>query len=132
MRWVWIGLGIASVAVGGIATLLPLIPTTPFLLVAAFAFARSSPRFHGWLTHHPRLGPPLRDWNDGRRVRRGAKQLATGSICLAFGLSVAVGLPVWVLTLQGVTLSAVVAYIWSRPEPEGRVGQPGLPTYDAA
>jgi uncharacterized protein len=132
MRWMWISLGIACVAAGGIATLLPLIPTTPFLLVAAFAFARSSERFHGWLTNHPRLGPPLHDWHDGRRVRRSAKLLATLSISLAFAFSVVVGLPAWVLAVQGVVLSGVVAYIWSRPEPAGFAVRPELPTYDAA
>ena len=117
MRWVWIGLGVAAVAVGAVAALVPLIPTTPFLLVAAFAFARSSERFHSWLTTHPRLGPPIRDWNEGRLVRRSAKWLATLSISLAFTFSVVLGLPAWVLVAQAVVLSAVVAYIWSRPEP---------------
>ena len=117
MRWAWISLGVACVAAGAVAALLPLVPTTPFLLVAAFAFARSSERFHGWLTQHPRLGPPIRDWNEGRLVRRPAKRLATASIALAFAISVVLGLPLWVLAAQAVVLSGVVAYIWSRPEP---------------
>jgi uncharacterized membrane protein YbaN (DUF454 family) len=117
MRWAWISLGAGCVALGAVAALLPLVPTTPFLLVAAFAFARSSERFHQWLTQHPRLGPPIRDWNEGRLVRRSAKRLATVSIALAFAFSVVIGLPVWVLAAQAVVLSGVVAYIWSRPEP---------------
>jgi len=117
MRWAWISLGIAAAVVGAVATLLPLVPTTPFLLVAAFAFARSSERFHVWLTTHPRLGPPIRDWYAGRFVRRSAKRLATASIALAVVISVVIGLPLWVLAVQAVVLGCVVAYIWSRPEP---------------
>jgi uncharacterized membrane protein YbaN (DUF454 family) len=117
MRWVWISVGVACVGAAFVATLLPLVPTTPFLLVAAYAFARSSERFHTWLMTHPRLGPPIRDWNEGRLVHRNAKWLATVSISLAFTFSVVIGLPVWVLVAQTVILSAVVAYIWSRPEP---------------
>jgi hypothetical protein len=132
MRWVWVSLGVACVAVGAVAVVVPLIPTTPFLLVAAFAFARSSDRFHGWLVGHPRLGPPIREWNEGRRVRRSAKWLASTSIALAFGFSVAIGLPLWVIGAQAATLSAVVAYIWSRPEPWADEAQAELPAYDAA
>lgn len=117
MRYAWLGLGSASVLVAIVAVALPLVPSTPFLLVAAFAFARSSERLHTWLHEHPRLGPPLADWNDGRRVRRGAKILASVSIALAFGVSVALGLKPWILLVQAVVLSAVVLYIWTRPEP---------------
>jgi uncharacterized membrane protein YbaN (DUF454 family) len=117
MRYAWLGLGAGSVLMALVAVALPLVPSTPFLLVAAFAFARSSERLHTWLHEHPRLGPPLADWNEGRRVRRGAKWAASISITLAFVLSVALGLKPWVLLVQAVVLSAVVLYIWSRPEP---------------
>ena len=131
MRWAWIILGTGCVAVGAVAALVPLIPTTPFLLVAAFAFARSSERFHTWLMTHPRLGPPIREWHEGRLVRRSAKWLATVSISLAFTFSVVIGLPLWVLAAQGAVLSAVVAYIWSRPEPAAVVVRTALATVDA-
>ncbi|MGE0819259.1 MAG: YbaN family protein [Candidatus Nanopelagicales bacterium] len=131
MRWVWISLGVASVAAGAVAAVLPLVPTTPFLLVAAFAFARSSDRFHRWLTEHPRLGPPIRDWHAGRLVHRSAKRLATASIALAFAVSVVIGLPLWVLAVQAVVLSGVVAYIWSRPEPPAVDVRLELATADA-
>ncbi|MGE3811390.1 MAG: YbaN family protein [Candidatus Nanopelagicales bacterium] len=118
MRYAWLGLGAGSVLVALIAVALPLVPSTPFLLVAAFAFARSSDRLHTWLHEHPRLGPPLADWNNGRLVRRSAKRLATISIALAFGVSVALGLKPWILVVQAVVLTSVVAYIWTRPEPD--------------
>jgi uncharacterized membrane protein YbaN (DUF454 family) len=117
VRIAWLALGFACVALGGVATVLPLVPTMPFLLVAAFAFARSSDRVHQWLVEHPRLGPPLRDWQQERAVPLGAKRLATASIALALAVSVSVGLPVWVLAVQTLVLGGVVAYIWSRPVP---------------
>lgn len=67
----WLNVGLAFI---GIA--LPGLPTTPFLLVAVWAFARSSERFHDWLYHHPRFGPALRAWRDHRVVPVRAKVLA--------------------------------------------------------
>lgn len=117
MRIVWLTIGVLCVAIGIVATVVPLLPTTPFVLIAAFAFANSSERLHTWLLAHRNLGPPLRDWNDGRRVRRSSKWLATVSIALAFTVSVLLGLRPWVLALQAGVLSCVVLYIWTRPEP---------------
>lgn len=117
MRWIWLSAGLVSVGVGVVAIFLPLVPTTPFLLFASFAFARSSERFHSWIMQHPRLGPPIHNWHNERAVERGTKWMASASIALAFCFSVAIGLAVWILIAQALTLSAVVAYIWSRPEP---------------
>src|SRR5690606_41134853 len=62
------GAGAVGLALAG--TVLPLLPTTPFLLVAAWAFARSSPRLDAWLHAHPRLGPPLAAWQARRAIPR--------------------------------------------------------------
>ena len=64
MRLIYIAIGCIAVVLGVIGIFLPLLPTTPFLLVAAWAFAKSSPRLEAWLTNHPRFGPPLRDWRE--------------------------------------------------------------------
>lgn len=74
----WLNVGLAFV---GIA--LPGLPTTPFLLVAVWAFARSSRRFHDWLYHHPRFGPALRAWRDHRVVPVRAKVLAVLTMSLS-------------------------------------------------
>ena len=59
MRWLWIGAGSVCLGIGVAGTVLPLVPTTPMLLLAAFCFARSSERLHDWLVNHPTLGPPI-------------------------------------------------------------------------
>lgn len=67
----WICVGLASAGV-----VLPLVPTTPFLLVAAWAAARSSPELHAWIRTHPRFGPLLRDWQEHRALRPRTKAVA--------------------------------------------------------
>jgi uncharacterized membrane protein YbaN (DUF454 family) len=64
VRIVWLTIGVLCVAIGIVATVVPLLPKTPFVLIAAFAFANSSERLHTWLLAHRNLGPPSR-LNDG-------------------------------------------------------------------
>lgn len=65
LRGLLIAAGWLSVALGVIGIFLPVLPTTPFLLLAAACFARSSEHFYRWLVHHPRLGPWIRDYLNG-------------------------------------------------------------------
>jgi uncharacterized protein len=116
MRVIWAGLGLLSVALGLLGAVLPLLPTTPFLLLAAMCFARSSPALHAWLVGHPRLGPPIRDWQAHGAISRPAKRMAVVAILLAFGMSIAMGLRWEVLALQGAVLSLVLSFILTRPE----------------
>ncbi len=119
MRLIWFSIGLLSVLLGVIGAVLPLLPTVPFLLLAAFCFARSSERLHDWLVNHPRLGPPIRDWRRHGAIRRRAKWIATASIAAAFGLSLAMGVAAWVLAVQAATLTCVAAFIWTRPDGAG-------------
>ena len=84
MRLVWIGIGVVSVVLGVLGIVLPLLPTTPFMILAAWCFAKSSPRLHGWLLAHPRFGPMIVDWRDHRAIRPGAKRAAVLAMALAF------------------------------------------------
>lgn len=115
MRYIWMLFGLVSVALGAIGVLLPLLPTVPFLLLAAFCFARGSERLHSWMLDHPTLGPPIHDWNDHGAISPSAKRLATLSVVLVFSLSLMLGLRPMILIIQGITLSCVMLFIWTRP-----------------
>jgi uncharacterized membrane protein YbaN (DUF454 family) len=104
-----------SVALGLIGVVLPLIPTVPFMLLAAFCFARSSERLHGWLLAHPSFGPPILDWQERGAISLQGKRIATLSIGLVFTISLALGLRWQILGIQAVTLCCVLIFIWSRP-----------------
>lgn len=115
MRFIWLFFGTLSLLSGLIGTVVPLLPTVPFLLLATFCFARSSERLHHWLITHPSLGPPILHWQENGAIHPRAKRLATVSILAAFGLSLAMGLSLGLLALQASILSCVLLFIWSRP-----------------
>lgn len=108
--WVFLLIGILGIFI-------PLLPTTPFLLLSAFCFARSSERLYDWLLKHPQLGPPLRDWERGRVIRRGPKLLATLMILGSAAFMVLFAKPpLWAEVTAGVLFSAVLLFIWTREE----------------
>lgn len=115
MRFLWAGLGILSVGLAVIGAVLPLLPTVPFLLLAAFFFSRSSPRLHNWLLSHRTFGPLIEDWQRSGVIRPRAKRLATLSIVAVFGLSVALDVKTTVLMIQAVVLGCVLIFLWTRP-----------------
>jgi uncharacterized membrane protein YbaN (DUF454 family) len=115
MQFLWAGLGLLCVALAMIGVALPLLPTVPFLLLAAFFFARSSSRLHNWLLSHRTFGPMIVDWQSSGAIRPGAKKAATLSVAAVFGLSVLLSVPSHVLIIQAIVLSAVMLFIWTRP-----------------
>ena len=114
-RLAWLILGSVCVVLGAIGILVPLMPTTVFLLIAAYAFARSSPRLHRWLITHPVFGALITDWNEHGVVSVKAKWMSSLSMIAVFSLSVYFGAPRWVLILQAVILSAVALFLLTRP-----------------
>lgn len=115
MRVLWLMGGATSLALGVAGIALPLLPTVPFLLLAAFCFARSSERLHDWLVSHPTFGPPIDDWRRSGAISRRGKWAATVSIAAAFLLSLALGVGAKILLIQAVTLGCVLLFIWTRP-----------------
>lgn len=87
LRWVLLGIGWSSVALGVLGIFLPMLPTTPFLLLAAACFVRSSRRVYVWLVTHPRLGPWIRDYLDGQGIPLRAKAWAIGLMWASILLS---------------------------------------------
>jgi uncharacterized protein len=88
LRWLLLLLGLLFTAVGLAGAILPLLPTTPFLLLAAGCFARSSRRCHCWLLEHPLFGPTIRQWQEERTLPRRSKYLAVVLLILSLGSSV--------------------------------------------
>ncbi|MEM7090999.1 MAG: YbaN family protein [Pseudomonadota bacterium] len=115
MRYLWAGLGLICVALAAIGIFLPLLPTVPFLLLAAFFFARSSERMHSWLMAHRVFGPMIDDWNRSGAIRRPAKLASTASVAAVFLISLFVGVPTYVLGIQAAVLGCVLIFIWTRP-----------------
>lgn len=115
MRIFWLILGLISLGLGILGIPAPFLPTVPFLLLAAFCFARSSQRLHEWLVTHPSFGPPIQDWNERGAIHPRFKLIATGSIAAAFLLSVFLKFGATVLVIQAIVLSCVLFFIWSRP-----------------
>lgn len=108
--------GWISVLLAAVGAALPLIPTTPFLIVAAFCFARSSPALHQWLMELPTLGPILQQWEEHRVIPRRAKLLATLIMWSMIGSSIVFGdLPRAAIIGLIVTACTVSAYILTRP-----------------
>lgn len=114
-RTFWLIAGLLSFALGFVGIFLPLLPTAPLMLLAAYCFARSSERLHGWLLGHPRFGPPISDWTERGAISKPAKWLATASIAVTFAISIAIGLGPLILGIQAVALLGVSLFIWSRP-----------------
>lgn len=115
-RFLWLLLGLGATGCGIVGAVLPLVPTTPFLLLAAFAFAKSSPRLHAWLTTHPQFGPLIENWQQHRAIGRGAKRTALLFMVLALALSWLFAVPEWILAVQAAVLACVATFILTRPD----------------
>lgn len=114
-RVLWLLLGIAATGLGIAGAVLPLLPTTPFLLVAAYAFARSSPRLHAWLMSHRQFGPLIVNWQQHRAIGRRARQAAFAVMALSLAISWLLAVPGWVIGIQAAVLAGVAIFILTRP-----------------
>lgn len=120
LRVLLLGLGWAAVALALAGVFLPILPTTPFLLVAAWAFAKSSRRMRIWLYEHPRFGQFLQDWRaDGAIPLRG-KLAAVGGMLLAWHIVFFTAERPWVPAAVGACLALVAVYVVTRPAPRRR------------
>jgi uncharacterized membrane protein YbaN (DUF454 family) len=117
LRAFWFAVGATALALGVLGVVLPLLPTTPFVLLAAFAFARSSTRFHDWLLGHRVFGLLIANWQRDGSIDGRAKFVAALSMVAVFAMSVVLRVPPLILGLQAIVLIAVAVFVLSRPSP---------------
>lgn len=115
LRLGYLLLGLLSLTLGAIGAFLPLLPTVPFMILAAFFFARSSPRLEAKLLDHAHFGPHIRLWREKGAISRKGK----GAALAAFTLSAAIGLATLSFPWTLVPLAAAViggSWIATRPD----------------
>ncbi len=111
--WLCVGLGIIGI-------IMPLFPTTPFLLVAVWAFSRSSPEMAERIRSHRLAGKYVRDWEDEGVIPLGAKIIAVVMMSAMFGyLYFGSGAPAWAVISAGIVMAGAGAYVLSRPSRRG-------------
>lgn len=115
-RWLLHVLALLSLAIAMLGLVLPGLPSTEFILLAAWAAARSSPRLHAWILRHRLFGPLLTDWQQGKLPRR-AKWAATIAMTITAIIMVAfvTHLPSVVISIS--CMATVLTWLWCRPEP---------------
>jgi uncharacterized protein len=115
-KLIYLAVGWISVGLAIIGVILPILPTTPFLLVAVWAFSKSSPELAEKIRNHKTFGPLVRGWQDHGVVPLKAKAAAfTMMAAMAGYLWVYSSFPIWVLTLTTAILMAAAVYVGSRP-----------------
>jgi uncharacterized membrane protein YbaN (DUF454 family) len=116
-RGLYLALAWVALALGLIGIALPGLPTTPFILLSAWAAARGSDRMHRWLREHRLFGPMIRDWEKNRAVSRRAKWAATIAMAVSSGIFFLTAPKLW-MAIVGTAIMAIVAvWLWLRPEP---------------
>jgi len=120
VRWLLQALAVTSLVLAVVGAFLPIMPTVPFVILAAWAATRSSPRLAQWLESHPQMGPYIRDWRAGGMVNRRAKWVATSTMAMG-AVSMAVFVRPWWVPVSAVTMMAGAAiWLWLRPERQQR------------
>ena len=105
-------LGWLCVTLGVIGAFLPLMPTTVFLLIAAWAFSRSSPRWHRWLREHRHFGQAIRAWEEHHAMPRRAKRIAWATLAVSYLFTAALLGPLsWGAIIGGICIAGVALYI---------------------
>jgi uncharacterized membrane protein YbaN (DUF454 family) len=115
-KMLYFGFGQCFLVLGIIGIFLPLLPTTPFVLLAAWCFSRSSEKWHQWLLRQKKLGPIIADWEKYGVIRLRPKLLASVLMVLLFGYTlIFVDVNHIIKMIVSLTGGAILIFIWSRP-----------------
>jgi uncharacterized membrane protein YbaN (DUF454 family) len=112
----WRLIAVFALLVGLVGVLLPVMPTVPFILLAAWAGGHGWPELEQYLLSHAHFGQPIRDWRERGAISRRAKWLATVMMSGSLLMIWLTPLLVWVKLGLTVTISCVLIWMWSRPE----------------
>lgn len=118
-RGFWVLLGCVSLALGLIGILLPVLPTTPFILLAAFAFSRGSPSLHAWLESHARFGRVIADWRAHGAIAPRHKILAVGMMAATLAASILFAVAPAILAIQTLCMAGAALFVLTRPNGSG-------------
>ena len=113
----WRSLVVIFAILGFIGALLPGMPTTVFLILAAWASSKGWPQMDAWLLNHPKYGPTLRAWRENGTVPRKAKWFASVMMLISAILMLFTNAPLLVKVFTNLTMLAVSIWLWKRPEP---------------
>lgn len=117
LRWAWWLLAYASLGIGIVGIFVPGLPTTPFVLLAAWAASHGSARLHQWLLGHRQFGPLIADWQQHGAVSRKAKWLASLTMLPCAVLVFWLAPMAWVKGLSIGCMAGVGVWLWRRPLP---------------
>lgn len=116
-RIIWLCIGCLSLGLGALGAVLPVLPTTPFVILAAFAFGRSSPRLQALLENSPVFGPVISDWQAHGAIAARFKVLSVAMMAAVLGASLTLSVPVMVLVVQFICMTGAALFVLSRPSP---------------
>ena len=115
-KYLFLTAGFISMIFGFIGMFLPILPTTPFMILAAFCFSKSSERLHKWLLSRPHIGKLIIDWEKHGVIRMKAKIYSTIVIIPLFSYTlIFVNVNNWIKALLVLIALSVLSFIWSRP-----------------
>ncbi|RED52499.1 YbaN family protein [Aestuariispira insulae] len=126
LRLVYLLIGFIAVGLAFVGILLPIMPTVPFLIVALWAFSKSSEKFHNWLYSHKSFGPILRDWDQYRVVPIWGKIWSSAAMAGSLVMMIFLfKVPLWAVSCAAVVMAAIAWYILSKPsrKPDGAQSQ---------
>ena len=115
-KWLLVAFGWLSLGIGMLGVFLPLLPTTPFILLAAFFFSKGSERLHHWLVQHPKVGRYIRDWEAEQVVPPVGKYAATVTMIPLVSWAILTrDIPLVLELIMGVVMVGTLWFIWTRP-----------------